>query len=182
MAGRRGPLLVAFDGRSGAGKSTLAARVAGRVGGVVVEGDDFYAGGTDAEWAGRTAADKAAGCIDWRRMRVEALEPLLAGRPAVWRPFDFAAGAGLVPHTVRRDPAAVVILDGVYSARPELREIVGLAVLVDIPDDAARRRRLLLREGKAFMDAWHALWDEAEDHYCTVVRPRASFDLVATVE
>lgn len=181
-ADRRGPLLVAFDGRSGAGKSTLAARVAGRVGGVVVEGDDFFAGGTDADWAGRSAVDKVDACIDWRRMRAEALEPLLAGRPALWRPFNFATGVGLAPHTVRRGPAAVVMLDGVYSARPELREIVGLAVLVDVPDDAVRRRRLVLREGEAFMDAWHALWDGAEDHYFAVVRPRASFDLVVTVE
>lgn len=34
--------------------------------------------------------------------------------------------------------------------------------------------------GTSFMDGWHTLWDEAEDHYVTHVRPRASFDLVIT--
>jgi uridine kinase len=178
MASRRTPLLVAFDGRSGSGKSTLAARVAARVGATVVEGDDFYAGGTDAEWAERTVEEKVAGCIDWRRLRAEALEPLLAGRAASWHPFDFAAGAGLAAHGVRRAPATVLILDGVYSARPELRDLVDLAVLVEAADERVRRRRLLTREGEAFMAAWHALWDEAEDHYFSRVRPRASFDLV----
>jgi uridine kinase len=178
MADRRTPLLVAVDGRSGAGKSTLAARVAARVGGTVVEGDDFYAGGTDAEWAARTAEAKVAACIDWRRLRAEALAPLLAGRSAVWHPFDFAAGAGLAAHTVRRSPSPVIVLDGVYSARPELRELVDLAVLVEAADDCVRRRRLVGREGEAVMAAWHALWDEAEDHYFRQVRPRASFDLV----
>jgi uridine kinase len=182
VAGRRTPLLVAVDGRSGVGKSTLAACVAARVGATVVESDDFYAGGTDAEWAQRTAEHKAAACIDWRRLRVDALDPLLAGRTAVWRPFNFATGVGLAAHTVRRAPAAVIILDGVYSARPELSDLVDLAVLVESRDDLVRRRRLIAREGTSFMDAWHALWDEAEDHYFTHVRPRASFDLVVTVD
>jgi para-aminobenzoate synthetase len=84
----------------------------------------------------------------------------------------------LAAHGVRRAPATVLILDGVYSARPELRDLVDLAVLVEAADERVRRRRLLTREGEAFMSAWHALWDEAEDHYFSRVRPRASFDLV----
>jgi uridine kinase len=115
-------------------------------------------------------------------LRVDALDPLLAGRTAVWSPFNFATGVGLAAHTVRRTPAAVIILDGVYSARPELSDLVDLAVLVESRDDLVRRRRLIAREGTSFMDAWHALWDEAEDHYFTHVRPRALFDLVITVD
>jgi uridine kinase len=179
-AERGSPLLVALDGRSGAGKSTVAARLAGQVDGVVIEGDDFYAGGADAEWAARTAAAKVAGCIDWRRLRTEALEPLLAGRPADYRPFDFATGTGLAAHTIRREPAPLILLDGVYSGRPELADLVDLAVLVELPDNLARRRRLVAREGPLFMTAWHALWDEAEDYYFTHIRPPATFDLVVT--
>jgi uridine kinase len=180
LAGHWRPLLVAFDGRSGAGKSTLATCVAARVGAAVVEGDDFYAGGTDAEWAARTADEKIAGCIDWRRLRTEALEPLRAGRAATWHPFDFAAGAGLAALHVLCQPAPVVILDGLFSARPELQDLVDLAVLVETADDRLLRHRLVTREGQQFMDVWHALWDEAEDHYFAHVRPRASFDLVVT--
>ena len=39
------PVVVALDGRSGVGKSTLATAIADRLGAVVIEGDDFYAGG-----------------------------------------------------------------------------------------------------------------------------------------
>jgi uridine kinase len=178
LTNRRTPVLVAFDGRSGSGRSMLAARVAARVGATVVEGDEFFAGGTDLEWAMQTAEEKVDGCIDWRRLRAEALEPLLAGRAAVWHSFDFAAGAGLATHAVRRAPEAVVIVDDVYSGRPELRDLVDLAVLVEAADDRVRRQRLIARDGETFMAAWHALWDEAEDHYFARVRPRASFDLV----
>ena len=148
----------------------------------MVESDDFYSGGSDAEWAQRTTEEKVDECIDWRRLKAEAIDPLLAGRTVTWHPFDFKTGTGLAANTITREPAHVIILDGVYSARPELRELIDLAVLVDVPDDFARRQRLILREGQTFMDAWHALWDVAEDYYFTHIRPPSSFDLVVTSE
>ena len=42
-------VLVALDGRSGAGKSTLAGQVGAQVGALVIDGDDFYRGGTDGD-------------------------------------------------------------------------------------------------------------------------------------
>jgi uridine kinase len=165
------PVLVAIDGRSGAGKSTLAARLAKLVDGVVVESDDFFSGGSDEEWAERTPEEKADRCIDWRRLRREALEPLLAGRAAEYRPFNFSTGFGLAEHIVRREAKQVVVLDGVYSGRPELAEIVDLAVLVEVSDDLARRQRLVDREGILFMTSWHALWDPAEDYYFAHMSP-----------
>ncbi len=180
VAGRRTPLLVAFDGWSGSGKSTLASRVAARVAATVVESDDFYVGGSDAEWHQRAVQERIDGCIDWRRMKAEALDPLVAGRRATWRPFNFATRVGLAPESVSREPAAVIILDGAYSSRPELADLLARTVLVELSDDAVRRQRLIAREGIAFMTAWHALWDAVEEEYFTRVRPRSSFDWIVT--
>jgi len=182
LEGRRTPLVVAFDGRSGVGKSTLATQLATCFNATIIPGDDFWLGGTDAEWARLTPADRSDRCIDWRRLRAEVLAPLHAGCPAVWHPFDFAAGTGLAAQAEVRDPAPVVVLDGVYSARPELRDLVDLAVLVEMTDDDLRRRRLVAREGVAFMTAWHALWDAAEDDYFGRVCPRESFDLIVVTD
>jgi hypothetical protein len=35
---------------------------------------------TDAEWDARSAPQRADHALDWRRLRSEALEPLLAGK------------------------------------------------------------------------------------------------------
>lgn len=175
---RPGPFVVALDGRSGTGKSTLAAAIAADLDAAIIEGDMFYAGGTDAEWAARTVEERVDRVIDWRRLRTEALEPLAAGRAASYRSFDFAAGAGLADHVVTCQPARVVVLDGAYSSRPEYADLLDMTVLVSLPDDAARRRRLLAREGPAFMAAWHRLWDAPEDYYFSNVRPPSSFDVV----
>ncbi len=169
--------MVALDGRSGAGKSTLAARIAPEVGASVVDGDDFYSGGHASQWDAMSAAQKVAHCIDWRRQR-PVLESLRQGEPAEWLPYDWKADDGrLSEHPKRCDPAPVVILDGAYSARPELADLLDLRVLLDAPAEL-RRDRLVQREGVGYRDEWNARWDEAEQWYFTEVMPPEDFDLV----
>jgi uridine kinase len=90
---KSGPLLVALDGRSGTGKSTISQLVAEMVGGAVVVGDDFYSGGNDDRWEGCSPQTKANEAIDWKRMRLEVLEPLLTGKTASWHPLAFEPGS-----------------------------------------------------------------------------------------
>lgn len=180
MDSRKDPLVVALDGRSGTGKSTLAASITTLIDSEVIESDLFYAGGTDANWTALTPVERADRVIDWRRLRTEVLVPLASGRHASWRPFDFAAGFGLAKQAITHQPTGLVIIDGAYSSRPELEDLVDFTVLVTMPDDTARRRRLIAREGAEYMAAWHQMWDAAEQHYFTKVRPPSSFDLVVT--
>jgi len=184
---RARPLLVAIDGPSGSGKSDLAALLARALDAVVVPSDDFYASDvTDADWAARGPAERVADVIDWRRLRAEALEPLRAGQTASWHPFDFERRRpdGTFPRSASRvtlEPAAVVILDGAYSSRPELADLIDLSVFVDVAP-AECHRRLVERDGEPYTDAWEQRWKAAEDYYFTAVRPPSSFDLVVVNE
>jgi para-aminobenzoate synthetase len=186
QAGKSKPFLIAIDGGSGSGKSIVASAVAEKLGAALVPGDDFFAANiTDEAWAQRGVKARAADCIDWQRLRREALEPLLAGKRARWQAFDFESGAradgayGMLAEFVECGPANVIVLDGAYSARPELSDLIDLAVLVDVPI-ALRHERLSAREERAWLNAWHARWDGAEEYYFTQVRPVSSFDLVIT--
>jgi molybdopterin-guanine dinucleotide biosynthesis protein A/uridine kinase len=175
------PVVVALDGRSGAGKSTIATALALRTGGTVLEGDDFYnvsLAGLDAIERDRMSGAEAAELvIDWYRMRSEALQPLRHGQAAAYAPYDWEAHDGRLAESKALPAADLVIVDGVYSARPELADLVDLAVLVDI-DPEIRADRLAQREDDD--SAWLAFWERAEEHYFTAVRPRDSFDLVVT--
>ncbi len=179
------PFLVALDGGSGAGKSTLALLIAQALNAALIQGDDFYAANiSHTEWETRTPEQRAADVIDWRRLRVEALEPLLAQKPARWHAFDFASGRPDGTYAMRMDfvehqPADVIVLDGAYSLRPELADLIDLSVLVDVPV-AVRHERLAARESSN-LDSWHTRWDAAEEYYLTHVRPKSSFDLVITL-
>jgi uridine kinase len=188
QAGRATPLVVGIDGRSGGGKSTLAAGVAARLPAehgrtvAVIEGDQFYAGGSSATWDARTAEEKAGVVIDWRRQRA-VLEALLADGVAEWRPFDWEADdwdadeVPLLAAASRAATADVIVLEGAYSCRPELHDLLDLLVLLDPPTDR-RRQQLLDREGERYRADWEGRWAEAEDHYFGAVMPPARFHLV----
>jgi uridine kinase len=179
-AQKEGPVIVAVDGRSGVGKSTIARRLAYSLNGRVVIGDDFWTGGSREAWAARSPAERADGAIDWQRLRAEVIDPLRAGRRARWRTFNWDTGVGLAEQVIECEPAPVIVIDGAYSARSELADVVDVAVLVAL-DDAIRRDRLRVREGEENIRAWHAVWDPAEEHYYTLVRPPASFDVIVSL-
>jgi uridine kinase len=174
---RANPLVVALDGWSGAGKSTLAVLVAERTGAAVICGDDFYAGGTPEHWDAMKPSAKVAHCVDWRRQR-SVLTDLANGRRASWLPYDWEHDDGSFSGTpLTCEPASVVILEGAYSARPELADLLDLRVLLDVPK-RIRRQRLLQREADRYRAEWEDRWAAAEEHYFTHVMPPCAFDLV----
>ena len=165
------PFTVALDGRSAVGKTTLAAQLAEMLEATVIEGDDFYAGGIEVR--SERPAELVATCIDWKHQRL-ALEALRAGRDASWHAFDWEAfdGRACAALTVK-SPRPVLILEGVYSARPELSDLIDLAVMVRA-DEAIRESRLIAREGH--ITPWERQWQAAEDYYFEFIRPLTSFD------
>ena len=70
-----------------------------------------------------------------------------------------------------------MILDGAYSARPQLADLYALRVLLEVSREV-RRARLLCREGQRYRDEWEARWGDAEDLYFEMVMPPSAFDLV----
>src|SRR3989442_389859 len=177
-------LVVAIDGRSGSGKSTVATAVAQAISAVIVPCDDFFAASVrDAGWDRRTPEQRAADAIDWGRLKREAIATVRTGRAARWYPFDFLAGPradGSYPlQTTPTDlaPKPVVLLDGAYSARPELADVLDLTVLVEAAA-TTRAARLAMREAPDFLRQWHARWDLAQEYYFGCVRPPSAFDVV----
>lgn len=170
--GRR-PCIVALDGRSGVGKSTLAAELAEVLGGVVLDGDAFFAGGTEVR--DDAPRDRARDCIDAARLR-PVLEALRGGRAARFHAFDWEAFDGrLEDAETVVEARPFVLFEGVYSARPELADLVDLRVLVRVPD-AVRLGRLLARPGG--IGPWERQWHEAEEWYFTEVAPPSWFDVI----
>lgn len=176
----RQPFIVALDGRSGSGKSTLAADVAPAVDAVVIEGDDFYSGGSAEFWDSPSPKEKVDHAIDWQRQR-ELLIELRRGDGARWFPFDWNTfeDASLSTEAMSCEPSPVVILEGAYSARPELADHLDLRVLLDTPE-ALCGVRLRKREGDEYSEDWEARWRSAEEYYFGTVMPRSSFDLVVS--
>jgi molybdenum cofactor guanylyltransferase len=175
--GAERPVVIAIDGPSCAGKSILATALALRSEGAVLEGDDFYRQRlprltvTQRE----TMSDRAVvyAVIDWERLRADALLPLRAGQSATFQPYDWDAHDGRLAPPKIVPAAAVIIVDGVYAARPELADLVDVAVYLGV-DPQVRAVRYAERTDDP---DWRRFWERGEAHYFRVVRPPASFDL-----
>jgi molybdenum cofactor guanylyltransferase len=171
------PVVIAIDGASCAGKSILATAVALRARAAVVEGDDFYRNTLPKlSLAQRDAMSDAAvvdAVIDWERLRDEALLPLRARQPASFQAYDWDADDGRLAPPKTIPTADVIILDGVYAARPELAHLVDVAVYLGV-DPQTRARRY----GERLNDpGWARFWERGEAHYFRAIRPPASFDI-----
>jgi uridine kinase len=169
-----GVIILAVDGHGAAGKSTIAEAVARATGAALVRTDDFFL--ARPLRPGRPPSVPAmADYYDWRRLRAQALEPLRARLGAAFRRFDWERGSGL-DGTVTVEPSDLILVEGVYSSAPELRDLVDRSVFVDTPEPE-RLRRL---RGRVKPEEWDDQWLLAERAYFDVIRPPSSFDLIVS--
>ena len=163
---RLGPVrLVAIDGPSGAGKTRLAERLGGRLSAPVVHTDDLLDG-----W------DDQFGF--WARLEEQVLEPLRHGRAARYLRYDWLLGTFAGP-PVRLEPADVVLLDGVSSARRAIRPELSAALFVTAPP-RLRLARAMARDGRhdVAYRAYLERWRTAEDRHFAEEATAAYADLV----
>jgi molybdenum cofactor guanylyltransferase len=171
------PVVVAVDGPSCAGKSILATALGLRSGAAVVEGDDFYRHTlprlTVAQREAMSDAAVVDAVIDWERLRAEALQPLRARQSVTFQPYDWDVDDGRLAPPKIIPPADVIIVEGVYAARPELSDLVDIAVYLGV-DPQVRASRYAARGNDP---DWQRFWERGEAHYFRAVRPAASYDI-----
>jgi uridine kinase len=169
--------LLGIDGAGGSGKSTFARRLEGVDPQAVtlVEVDDFY------RPTGNRADDGAPGeiplgaSVDWVRLREQVLAPLREGRGASYQRYDWDRDALAEWHHV--DHGGVVVVEGVYSTRAELRSFYDFRIWIDAPRDV-RLARGIARDGKQARARWEHEWMPAEDRYLDEHRSRDAAHLV----
>jgi len=167
------PKFVAIDGMSAAGKSTFARALAERVGeSELIRGDDFGRAMSDEARIALSPREGFVRDFDWQRLRAEVLVPLKARKVAGYRRYDWhACRLGDFAEAL---PSDVVIAEGVYMSRPELRDLFDLVVWIETPQPL-RDERQALREGSA---AWVEHWHHAESYYVETLHPSETADIV----
>jgi uridine kinase len=166
-----GRLLVGIDGAGGAGKSTLANGIGEACGGraAIIRCDDFYRP-LNAQGTPEEAYEKY---FDWRRLRDEALLPLRNGQPARYQRYDWSIDS--LAEWITIEPREIILVEGVFSTRPELRTLLEVTLFVETPRDE-RIRRMSARPQPSI--SWIDRWMAAEDWYLATIAPHRTADLV----
>ncbi|WP_424215651.1 uridine kinase family protein [Streptomyces sp. BI20] len=161
--------LIGVDGHAGSGKSTFAGHLARALAALpeppahgveVFHVDEISSHAELFGWAGR--------------LRAEVLEPLAEARDALWRPYDWHAGAR---GPARVLPAAsVVLLEGVGAGRRELRPALAGLVWMETARELSWGRGRE-RDGSALSAFWDG-WERAERAHFADDPSRPFADLV----
>ena len=167
----KGRAVIAIDGRCGSGKTTLAGLLAAQWDCTLLHADDFFLRPEQ-----RTPARLAqpGGNFDRERFYAEALAPLLAGRDALYRPYDCHAGCLRPPVAAPLRP--VILAEGSYCCHPDLWGCYDLHVFVTAPLDV-RLARLARRPG-VDLAAFRTRWIPLEEAYFAAERLEDRCDIL----
>ena len=180
------PLLVAVDGPDGAGKTHFADALGDhlRAGGRVVARssvDGFHHPREHRHALGRTPEAVWTRHFDYRAMRRELLDPWLAGPGAAYRPawHDVRLDEHLDLPRQAVPEGGVLVVDGVFSQRPEIAQAWDLVVFLDVPPEVSVAR-MAARDGSPD-DPGHPdqrRYLDAQELYAAACRPREMADVV----
>ncbi|MFE9932930.1 uridine kinase [Streptomyces sp. NPDC005533] len=147
-----GPVrLIGIDGHAGSGKSTFAGRLAEALG--------QPAPGRPAPLLHLDDVASHEELFAWEeRLRAQVLEPLAAGRPAHWAPYDWVERR-FGPERVL-EPAPVLLIEGVGAGRRALRPHLARLLWMETPR-AQSWLRGRNRDGRELSDFWDG-WERAE--------------------
>jgi uridine kinase len=180
------PLLVAIDGGDGAGKTwfadDLAALLADRDRAVVrASVDEFHHPRAHRHALGRTGETVWARSFDYRALRRELLDPWCAGAGSPYRSrhHDLASDALLDERPAPVPERGVLVVDGVFAQREELRGCWDLVVWLEVTEEE-RVRRLADRDGTPADPAHDGQrrYLDAQRIYRAFAAPVGSADLV----
>lgn len=165
--------LVGIDGFGGSGKSTLARALDSHEAvSAVVEGDDFY-GPERPGWEGLSPREGYEHFFDHDRLARQVLEPLGRGADCRYQRYDW--GTNRLGDWVALRGGGVVVVEGVYMLRPQLRGFWDLSVFVDTPWPIRLDRQTARGENS---DEDIRRWTDAEKYYERTVDPAALADIV----
>lgn len=159
--------LIAIDGPGCAGKSTLADRLAKATGARIVRTDDFY-----------LPSDERSPEIehyDTERLQEDVLKPLVFGDDARYQRYD--APADRLADFVDVTSGGIVIVEGAYAMRTQLRSFYDLRIWIDC-DREKRLSRGHARDGESAHQRRLSQRQPREDRYTQIHRPADFADVV----
>lgn len=165
------PLLIALDGACATGKSTLASCLGEKFGWDVLSMDEFFLPASQ-----RGELSELGSNIAVEDLLQKVILPHSQGKSAKYCPYHCASGE-YAPEKVLE--AEVLLVEGVYSLLPALREYYGYKIFLTASWDC-RRERLLQRGSD--LNQFQELWIPREERYFSQEGVAQLCDLILDTE
>ena len=139
----------------------------------LVPTDDFYRPMNEGQ---RTQLDPQGGYnnyYDWSRLKTQVLEPLFRGQVSRYQKYDWEANR--LGTWAEVGPAEIIVVEGCYAARPELRPYYDVFIWVETSAEQRAQRQEQRADATA---EWLARWEAAERYYIQHHRPQEYADFI----
>jgi len=150
---------VAIDGHAAAGKTSLAAYLNARYDCNVFHMDHFF---LRPEQRKPERLAQLGGNVDYERFKAEVQEPLLAGVPFAYRPFNCRTGDFEAEVDIK--PKQLAVVEGAYSLHPTLADVYHIKVFLTI-SPREQLRRIEARDGEKLLGRFESEWIPMEHRY-----------------
>jgi uridine kinase len=165
----RRPIAVGIDGPGGSGKSTLARELSGLLPlrTWIVQGDDFYGDIPNEEKSSFGPKEGYEKYFDWQRLKSEVLTRVREGAIVLqYQQYNWETET--LDVWIESPMPDVVIVEGVYVLRPELRNAFDVTVLLNTSRPTRIKRQVSRGENTRL---WIDRWMAAEDFYFAAMGP-----------
>lgn len=184
------PLGVAIDGPDGAGKTMLADELAGKLAGkrpIIRAGVDGFHNPRELRY--RRGPDSPEGyfldSFDYDALRGLLLEPLGPGGSLRYRRalFDYRVDERVAAPEEETSPDSILLFDGVFLLRPELRSLWDFSIFVHAEFDEIIRRaevrdRELMGGVEAMRERYRCRYIPGQELYFSRCAPQEIADVV----
>ncbi|WP_105616310.1 uridine kinase family protein [Vallitalea okinawensis] len=170
----RGLIIIAIDGPGGSGKSYFSDNLNRHLHKCqIIHFDDFYLE-SDSECH---TSSEIGSSFDWTRLESEVLIPLKKEKKAFYRKYDWIEDKVIGNYEVI--PEGIIIIEGVYSSRIELRDYYDYKIWVEA-DYQLRLNRGIERDGDEMREKWEEEWMPKEIKYIAskIHNPRENADII----
>jgi len=169
---QNGQVIVAIDGDAAAGKTTLAAMLQQIYGCNVLPMDHFF---LRPEQRTKSRLTEPGGNVDYERFIEEVLNPLLAQKPFIYRPFDcriqdFGEEITIIP-------GKLTVIEGSYAHHPKFADNYNIKVFIKIDSDE-QLCRIIQRNGTEMSKKFRDVWIPMEKQYQMTFSIEENSDLV----
>jgi uridine kinase len=176
---------VGIDGVSAAGKTTFADALVASVDAPVVRAslDDFHFPRAIRYARGEGADSYYEATFDAVRFRRELLEPFARREPIRTRIFDHVDDRPIDDPPFDAPPGAVLVVDGIWLHKPELRDAFDLTVWLQIDRQVALERAIArdaarMTSVEAARERYATRYFPGETRYLEEIDPASLADIV----
>lgn len=170
LSARADRLNIAIDGRAAAGKTETAALLASLYGADVIHMDDFFLP-KERKTAERLVVP--GGNVDSERFYDEVYSHI---NDSVIGYGIFDCGKQAVTQRVRLERGKILVVEGVYSLLPSLRDRYDIKIFLDT-DPVTQRDRIILRGGIRLYERYESEWIPLEERYFALLDPASACDI-----